>query len=135
MISSWFLQEDARLTKLLLQSRADLEQKLDSYGDYYSSSVIYDLALVAALEGNKAEVERVVRAWYRDAARDVANKFYTRHRICRILGMAKAAVAAADCIREGITEPSLVMPFMEAYLPHYDSIRDEPEFAALLDEL
>lgn len=135
MVTSWFLTQDERLAELLSHARTELEQKLENYGDNYSSSVIYDLALVAALEGDKQEAERTVRNWNRKADTDLAEKFYNRHRICRVLGIAGATAAAVDCIRKGLAEPSQVMPFMEAYLPYYDSMRDEPEFAALLAEL
>lgn len=49
--------------------------------------------------------------------------------------MAGATTAAVDCIREALVEPSLALPFLEPYLPYYDSIRDQPEFIALLSEL
>jgi hypothetical protein len=77
----------------------------------------------------------MIRIWNRKAAADTAQKFYSWHRNCRVMGMAAASAAAVDCIRKGLSEPSLVMPFMEAYLPYYDSIRGEPEFVALLAEL
>jgi hypothetical protein len=49
--------------------------------------------------------------------------------------MASASSAAVECIRSGLAEPSLVMPFVEPFLPYYDSIRNEPEFVDLLTEL
>jgi len=49
--------------------------------------------------------------------------------------MAAATTAAVQCIRTGLLEPSLVMPFMEPYLPYYDSIREHPEFVSLLAEI
>jgi TolB-like protein len=134
MITAWFLAEDEQLAELLFQARSELEQMLENYGDYYPSNLIYDLALVGALEGNKQEAQRMVRIWNRKAATDLPEKFYNRHRICRVLGMAGATAAAVDCIRKGLAQPSLVMPFMEVYLPYYDPIRNEPEFAALLAE-
>ena len=55
--------------------------------------------------------------------------------LCQLLGMAGAAEAAVECIREGLAEPSGIMPFMEPYLPFYDSIREEPAFVELVEEL
>jgi hypothetical protein len=49
--------------------------------------------------------------------------------------MAGATAAAVECIRTGLAEPSMVMPFLEPFLPYYDSIRDEPEFVELLVDL
>ena len=45
------------------------------------------------------------------------------------------SVPAVGCIRIGLAEASFVMPFMEPYLPYYDSIRDEPAFVELLAEI
>jgi hypothetical protein len=58
-----------------------------------------------------------------------------KHHSCRVLGMAGATAAAVECIRTGLVEPSYVMPFMEPFLPYYDSIRDEPEFVEMLADL
>ena len=54
---------------------------------------------------------------------------------CQILGMAGAAEAVVSCIRQGLDQPSNVMPFIDPYLPFYDPIRDEPVFVELLEEL
>ncbi|MDH3924104.1 MAG: hypothetical protein OET41_05810 [Xanthomonadales bacterium] len=135
MITPWFLQDEKQLAELLLDAHAELEEMRELQGDSPSPSLIYDQALVAAIEGNTQEAERMIRLWDRNSDADLAEKFYRRHRMCRVLGIAGATAAAVDCIRKGLVEPSLVMPFMEPYLPYYDSMRDEPEFAALLSEL
>jgi len=135
MMTSWFLKDEKRLSELLFEARAYLEEMLKLQGDSPSASLIYDQALVAAIDGNTQEAERKIRLWNRKAATDLAEKFYRRHRMCRVLGIAGATAAAVDCIRKGLAEPSLVMPFMEPYLPYYDSMRNEPEFDALLSEL
>ena len=135
MMTSWFLKDEKRLTELLFEARAVLEETLKLHGDSPSSSLIYDQALVAALGGNTQEAERMIRLWNRKSDTDLAEKFYRRHRMCRVLGTAGATAAAVDCIRKGLAEPSMVMPFMEPFLPYYDSMRNEPEFAALLSEL
>jgi hypothetical protein len=49
--------------------------------------------------------------------------------------MAGAPAAAVACIRTALAEPSFVMPFMEPFLPYYDSLRDEPIFVELLTDL
>jgi hypothetical protein len=49
--------------------------------------------------------------------------------------VAGAADAAVQCIRDGLEEPSYVMPFLEPQLPFYDPIRDEPVFVELTEEL
>ena len=75
------------------------------------------------------------RAWQREASSDLAALAMTRHHAFRALGLAAAASAAVECIRSGLIEPSLVMPFLEPFLPYYDSIRSEPEFAELLRQI
>jgi len=135
IMTYWFLQDDKRLAELLAEARTELAEKLKELGDFTPTNRIYDLALLAAVEGDTEETERQVRIWNRRAAEDLAEKTHFRHRICRLLGMAGATAAAVNCIREGLAEPSLVMPFMEAYLPYYDPIRNEPEFVALLADL
>jgi len=43
--------------------------------------------------------------------------------------------ATIDCIRDGLEEPSAILPFLEPYLPFYDSLRDQPEFVEMLIEI
>jgi len=93
------------------------------------------MAHITALEGDQAETERLVRHWLREAERDLAERFALRHRACRALGLAAAATAAVGCLRYGFTEPSLLLPFVEPFLPYYDPIRDAPEFVDLLAEI
>ncbi len=98
-------------------------------------SLNLDMALLTAAEGNTAETERLIRRWRRGAAEDIAEQAHARHHTCRILEMARATAAAVECIRTGLAEPSLVMPFMEPFLPYYDSMREEAEFVDLLADL
>jgi hypothetical protein len=128
IITYWFLQEDNHLSELLSEARTVL-------GAGAPPDLLYDPALLSAAEGNTEETEQMVRTWRRERGKYIAEKIYQLHEMCRLLGMAGASTAAVDCIREGLSEPSLVMPFKEAYLPYYDSIRGEPEFVALLAEL
>lgn len=52
-----------------------------------------------------------------------------------ILGLAEAAAEAVSCLRAGLAEPSFVAPFIDPYLPHYDSVRDSEPFQTLLSDL
>jgi hypothetical protein len=45
------------------------------------------------------------------------------------------ARGVVECIRAGVEAPSYVMPFIEPYLPYYDSMRNEPAFLALPAEI
>jgi hypothetical protein len=93
------------------------------------------MALATAAAGDRAETERLVRAWFRKAARDPADLTILRHYACRALGMAGATPAAVECLRSGLAQPSQAMPFLEPLLPYYDSMRDDPVFVALVHGL
>ncbi len=135
VLTFWFMQRSNRLAELLIQARTILDKGRNSDGDFGQYRLNLDMALVTAAEGNTEQTERLIRRWRRGVAKDLAELAYTRHHSCRVLGMARATVGAVECIRTGIAEPSLVMPFMEPFLPYYDSIRDEPVFVDLLADL
>src|SRR6056297_1093692 len=86
------------------------------------------MAYVTAAEGDRTETQRLVRTWFREATADLAERLTLRHHACRALGIAAAAAAAVECLRSGLAEPSQAIPFIEPYLPYYDSIRDDPRF-------
>ena len=92
-------------------------------------------ALATAVGGDTGRTERLVRTWLREAARDVPQLVNHRHYACRALGMAAAVAAAIECLRSGLAEPSLVMPFLEPLLPYYDSMREDPRFTGFLAEI
>ena len=92
-------------------------------------------ALLAAVEGDTAEAERFMRIYFRNKGTDWADRVSNRDFACQILGMAGASEAAVQCIRDGLEEPSMIMPFVEPLLPFYDPIRETPEFVALEEEL
>lgn len=135
IVTYWFSHSSEELAKRLSEARMILEKDFASGGASAPSRVVTDMALVTAIEGDVAETERLVRTWERNAAEDLAEAYYFRHEVCRILGMAGSTAGAVECIRKGLAGPSLVMPFMEPYLPYYESIRDEPAFIELLSEL
>lgn len=128
----WFLQASDRLDSLLDQVRAEVEEKRNADGGFDDTVHFLTLAFVSAAEGNTEETERLVRVWQRTAVTDLADMTNRYHYACRALGMAAATRAAVSCIRKGLVKPSLVIPFIEPYLPYYDSIRDTPEFTELL---
>lgn len=49
--------------------------------------------------------------------------------------MAAAVSAAVDCLRSGLAEQSQVMPFVEQFLPYYDSMRNDSRFVEFLAEI
>ncbi len=136
IITYWFMQRNNRLEELLADARSSIEKNRGSGNEYVQATLGVNLALVAAVEGNTAETEQLIRRWRRVVAADYFTEFAAfLHETCRILGIAKATAAAVECIRTGLAQPSYVAPFMEPFLPYYDSMRDEPEFTELLAEL
>jgi TolB-like protein/DNA-binding winged helix-turn-helix (wHTH) protein len=104
------------------------------FGEYGSSAYLA-MGLVAAAEGDAPATERLVRAWFREANKDLAELVIQRHYACRALGMAAAVDAAVECLRSALSEPSQAMPFIEPFLPYYDAMRDDARFVALLAEI
>jgi TolB-like protein/tetratricopeptide (TPR) repeat protein len=135
IVTYWFMQRSDRLEELLDETRVLLEKGLNSDDIYANAIANINMALVTAIEGNSQETARLVRSWRREAANDLAWLTNSLHESCRVLGIAGANEAAIGCIRDGLAQPSYVMPFVEPILPYYDSIRDEPAFVELLSEL
>jgi tetratricopeptide (TPR) repeat protein len=135
IVTFWFKQRSDRLKEVLAEARTIIDTGRQSAGAFLDWKVNLDMALVTAAEGNTGETERLVRRWRRGAAQDLAELAYRRHDSCRTLGMAGATAAAVECIRTALAEPSFAAPFLEAFMPYYDSMRDEPEFVALLADL
>jgi len=134
IITYWFLGDRDRLESITDQARKRLDSSRDAEGNIPTNDWNYYLALLAAVEVNAEESERLIRRWFRDET-DFAGLSLFRHTACQALGMAGASTAAVECILESLDEASLVFPFLEPYLPYFDSIRDEPEFVELLAEI
>jgi TolB-like protein len=134
-ITYWFQGQNDQMADVLSQMQLFIDKGQSSDGDPGHYRTNLSMALVAAAEGDTKQAERFVRRWRRGAAEDFTDLTNNRHTACRILGMSGAVRAAVDCIQAGLQEPSLVMPFMEPFLPYYDSLRQSPEFVELLAEL
>ena len=135
IVTDHFMDAKDRLGPRLAEARTRLERERDPGLDALATSFQLPMAFIAAVEGDTAETERRVRAWLREAARDLAELTVLRHHACRALGLAGAASAAVDCLRSGLAEPSQVMPFIEPFLPYYDSLRNDPVFVEFLAEI
>ncbi|MEJ2299216.1 MAG: hypothetical protein P8X94_12100, partial [Woeseiaceae bacterium] len=71
------------------------------------------LATLAAVEGDTDTAEQFIKQYFRGSGTDWANRVGNRDFVCQLLAIAGAAEAAVQCIREGLAEPSRVMPFLE----------------------
>lgn len=132
IITDRFLDAGDRLDSRLAEARARLEPKR---GEAIQANFQLSMAFVAAVGGDTAETERLVRAWLREASQDLAELSVMRHYACRALGMAAAVAAAIECLQSAFAQPSQAMPFLEPFLPYYDSMRDDPRFVAFLGEI
>jgi len=135
ILTQWFKEDQAQLGESLAQARSKIEQSQDENGDFVWFDLNLQMALVTASEGKREETERLVRRWERLAVQDKIVYAVSRHRACRILGSVKATNAAVECIRAGLENPSLIMPFLEPHFPFYDAIRDQPEFQQLVADM
>ncbi len=135
IITYWFLQDSDRLALQLNRIQPVLDESRDPNGNFSDVDRYLTMAFISAVEGNPEETKRMVRTWRREATSDLAEFSNFQHHACRALGMAAATAAAIECIRSGLVVPSQIMPFFEPYLPFYDAIRGDSQFAELLAEL
>jgi hypothetical protein len=128
-----------KVDDLLPETLREALEYIDNFGTQEKapdqSSLYYNLALLPAIEGKQEENTKLIRQWRRGVAGDATEKMFMWDFTCQLLGVAGAVIYAVDCIRKGLVEPSRVFTFLEPYLPHYDFIRDAPEFIELLAEL
>lgn len=131
----WLLDDKTAVAESLRRIRAQLQQARNDDGEFDDSSTYLKLALVEAADGNVQEAEQLVRRWERWVPIDWAGRMIGRSDACAILGMISATDAAVHCLRDGFKEPSFVIPFIDPYLPVYDSIREQTVFKELLAEI
>ena len=130
----YFLGEQDKIEEYVAIARDHLDD-LDVDYSTVNDRTAFGLALLAAVEGDTAEAERFIQQFLEGQGADRAERMEFRHDLCQILGLAGATEAAVRCIRDGLQEPSKIMPFLHPYLPHYDAIRDEPAFVELVAAL
>jgi tetratricopeptide (TPR) repeat protein len=134
MLVSHFLGDSDSAAALAAIARENLAAggiPFDEIGDPRAIT----LAAMAAVRGDTTQAVQFIRQFYRGSGTDWANRVHSRDFTCQILGIAGAAEEAVQCIREGLAEPSRIMPFLEPKLAFYDGIRDEPVFIELVAEL
>ena len=136
IITYRFLGQDDKVREFAAEIERELSEAAEEYGvDPLEHQPVLTLALLAALEGDTVETEQLIRLYYEGPGTDWAGRAGQREFVCQTLAMGGAAEAAVKCIRDGLEEPSVIVPFFEPLLPYYDGIRNTPEFTALVDEL
>ncbi|MGI9235244.1 MAG: hypothetical protein ACR2RD_16550 [Woeseiaceae bacterium] len=131
----YFLDKQEELKLASSQMRSLIDSRRNSDGEFTNPYTILDLAMVEAVSGDTQEALKLVRHWERRAADDKAEFIFYGAQSCLVLGLAALAEEAVECLRVAFVEPSWAMPFIDPYLPYYDSIRDAPEFVELLSEI
>lgn len=134
-MTRWLMNDVKSLSEDLPRWRPKLEKQRDDSGNAHWSKSNLGLALLAGAQGNAEESEQLIKGWLGPEQIDWAERNEFRHEACRVLGMIAATQAAVKCILDGLNEPSHVTPFLEPYLPFYDSIREQPEFIDMLVEI
>jgi TolB-like protein len=135
VMTYWLMNDVKSLSEDLSRWERKLEKQRDDSGNASWSPSNLGLALLAGAQGNVEESGQLIKLWLGPEQFDWADRNEFRHEACRVLGMIAATQAAVKCIRDGLIEPSHVTPFLEPYLPFYDSIRDQPEFREMLAEI
>lgn len=131
----WLMQNDSLLRERLPEWQSQLVQDQDEPGHYQRATSYIGAAMLAGVQGKADEAAGLIERWDRQMPIDWAERVAFRNEACRVLGMVAATQAAVQCIRDGLAEPSEVMPFLEPYLPFYASIRDEPAFVEMLEDI
>ena len=134
LVTAHFMQRSEEFDSLRQEAEAAIYEN-STAEELASGTSLLGLALIAALEGRTEDTVNLIRQWRQGIGTDWAGRILWRDTLCQLLGMAGAAEAAVKCIREGLAEPSGIMPFFEPYLPYYDSVRDDPAFVELVEEL
>jgi TolB-like protein len=130
----WALKDADKLAELVAEARRSIGLQ-GAADETIGSDMALSFGLLAAVEGKREEAEGHIRNWFRINRMDMTELSANWNLACRILGVAGASEAAAKCIRDGLEQPSSILPFIEPHLPYYDPVRNEPEFIALVEEL
>jgi len=93
------------------------------------------LALVRAVQGDQQATLKVYRRWKDLSAADPTHGLLDGVAMCWTLGIAGATTEATKCLRTYFVKPSNAMPFMDPYLPFFDSMRDDPQFLELMSDV
>jgi TolB-like protein len=134
ILVSWLMGDTERVATLVAEAREAFARQ-GTVEDMLDEHSVLSVALLAAVEGDKAETRRLTEAWYANKGEDLAVRQGGLVYVCQTLGISGAAEDAARCIRAGLDEPSSIMPFLEPHLPFYDPVRESPAFIALVEEL
>jgi hypothetical protein len=135
LLTFWLLNDVESLAETLIQWQQVIEKDLERTANTGWNRSNIGLAIIAGIQGDVEQAEQLINDWTESPKLDWADRNELLHFACRVLGMIAATEAAVKCIRDGLAEPSHVTPFFEPYLLFYDSIKDQPEFIEMLDDI
>jgi hypothetical protein len=126
-------------TAALARDVAAMKQRIGveslSGSDILRSGFAADRGLLMIMDGKTAEARQFLIQYLDSTDRSPTELFFVLEPTCQTLGLTGAAAETVQCLREALSKPSSVMPYMEPRLPYYDSIRESPEFQMLVAEL
>jgi len=135
ILTLWIMREDQLMEQKLPGWQSQLERDRNDLGGFLRDKSYVVAAMLAGMQGHADESENWIHQIHRKRPIDWSERAPERPHYCRVLGMIGAVQATIDCIRDGLEEPSAILPFFEPYLPFYDSLRDQPEFMQMLIEI
>lgn len=136
ILQAFFEQDEAELAVQAAQAREILGLVAeDGSALPPSPRQVRDLGLILVAEGELDQAASLFQQAFREAARDPAELANGWDTFCRGFALARASELAVDCLRRGLVEPSMVMPFYEPLQRDYDAIRDTAPFQQLVADL
>ncbi|WP_187276401.1 winged helix-turn-helix domain-containing protein [Parahaliea maris] len=135
MFTVWLTGDYSPLADRLPAWKNRLTDHVESVDVFHRSPFYLGLGLLEAITGNPEAATSWIDHWERQVPVDWAERMMRRHDVCRVLGILADVSKVAQCIRDGLAEASMVMPFFEPAMPFYDAVRNEPEFMALVAEI
>jgi len=131
----WLVQDQVQLQRYINLATQFLHSRRDTTGELQKVADYTLLALVHAVQGDQQASLKAYRRWKNLAAADPTHGMLDGATTCWTLGIAGATTEATKCLRTYFLKPSYAMPFMDPYLPFFDSMRDDPQFLELMSEV
>ena len=136
MLTLWAMGDDLRLQGVVDAAQVHFESVAADQPELVTDvRFLQDVALLAFLTGDQERAVTLLRRWEVESLKDWAQRISFREAVCGVYGIMAMPEEAVDCLRRGLSEPSLLAPWMVPYQPEYDPVRQSPEFQALMAEL
>jgi len=131
----WLVRDQVQLQRYIDLAKQSLDSRRGATGELQIIAEYTLLALVHAVQGDQQATLKVYRRWKDLSAADPTHGLLDGVAMCWTLGIAGATTEATKCLRTYFVKPSNAMPFMDPYLPFFDSMRDDPQFLELMSDV